>query len=125
MPSRIALLMGEKEDGASLSPFFVWAPWVMVEDPTWREPLWLQNTKCTVEHLQGLLLSQKPDFVVCGYVPSEAVETMREAGIDVRLGPCSVPARELINQVRSLPRAPGSQRGEQGRNARLLRRVAE
>ncbi|MFQ5959606.1 MAG: hypothetical protein ACE5LF_09580 [Alphaproteobacteria bacterium] len=53
----------------------------------------------------GELLRRKVRRVVCGFIDAHAAGRLAAAGLDVRLGPCSVPAESLIEQFESLPKA--------------------
>lgn len=103
---RIALTISTARDDAPLSPFFSLAPWVMVIDTAGGEPLMLRNCQYNADHVVDLICGNLPAVAICGHIPAEAAQRMVEAGIDARIGPCSVPAMSLIERAHILPHPP-------------------
>lgn len=103
MLSPVALTVCADGLDAPLSPFFGLAPWVMVLEPEPGEPRWLRNTGGSADFVIELIRVQAPALVICGHVPDVAALHLIEAGIELRIGPCSVPAKNLIPIAASLP----------------------
>jgi predicted Fe-Mo cluster-binding NifX family protein len=106
MVLRIALTISADTDDAPLSPFFSLAPWVMVIDTSGGEPLMLRNCQYNADHVVDLICRNLSELAICGHIPAEAAQRMAEAGIEARIGPCSVPAMSLIDRAHILPRPP-------------------
>jgi predicted Fe-Mo cluster-binding NifX family protein len=106
MALRIALTISADKDDAPLSPFFSLAPWVMVIDTSGGEPEMLRNLHYNADHVVDLICRNLPALAICGHIPPEAAQRMAEAGVDTRIGPCSVPAMSLIDRAHILPRPP-------------------
>jgi predicted Fe-Mo cluster-binding NifX family protein len=93
-----------KAPEARLSPFFTLAPWLRVHDNHSEDFRHFANQDWTVEHLIELICAENPDLLICGHIPPEAAQIAQRKGIDVRIGPCSVPATTLIARAHALPR---------------------
>ncbi|HEX9645932.1 MAG TPA: hypothetical protein VGB88_00440 [Alphaproteobacteria bacterium] len=103
MPSPVVLTVGANRLDARLSPFFGLAPWVMVVEPLVAAPVWVRNTGGNIAHVVDLIRAQAPALAICGHIPADAALLMVEAGIELRIGPCSVPATSLIPLAATLP----------------------
>lgn len=103
MPSHVALTTSTDAADARLSPFFSLTPWVMLIATDGGAPVTLRNVHFNAGHVIDLIASWSPRLVICGHVPAAAAGTMRDAGIEVRIGPCSVPAVSLIDRAHTLP----------------------
>ncbi len=64
----------------------------------------IPNREGTVDHLIELICAESPELLICGHIPPAAAQTAHRNGIDVRIGPCSVPATSLIGRADALPR---------------------
>ncbi len=106
MALRIALTISADTDDAPLSPFFSLAPWVKIVDTSGGEPVMLRNLHHNADHVVDLICRNLPELVICGHIPPEAARQMAKAGVDTRIGPCSVPAISLIDRAHMLPRPP-------------------
>jgi predicted Fe-Mo cluster-binding NifX family protein len=103
MSDTIALIISADAEDAPLSPFFAMAPWLMVI-PRRDEPPLIQRNACfETDGLIDLIADVAPNQVICGHIPPEAAERLVNLGIDVRIGPCSVPAISLISRAHVLP----------------------
>lgn len=63
------------------------------------------NEHRTPAALCELIVLTKPDRLVCGYVGEPERQTLRDAGIDVRLGSCTASIEELSAGFHELPKA--------------------
>jgi len=106
MPSPVALTVCANGLDTPLSPFFGLAPWLMVLDPKGAAPVWLRNSESSVAYMVELIRGQGPSLAICGHIPGDAALALIAAGIELRVGPCSVPARSLIPIAATLP-TPG------------------
>ncbi len=89
---------------ARLSPFFTFAPWLMVLDKHNDQFRHIPNEDWTADLLIELICAEAPELLICGHIPPVAAQTAQRRGIDVRIGPCSVPATTLIGRAHALPR---------------------
>ena len=103
MPSPVVLTVSADRPDARLSPFFGLAPWVMVVEPQAAAHVWLRNMGGNVAHVVELIREQAPALAICGHIPADAALLLVEAGIELRIGPCSVPATSLIPLAATLP----------------------
>ncbi len=88
---------------APLSPFFAHAPWIAFVDlATGRRDL-TRNTQRSAAFVVEHILRIRPQLVICGYVDHESASRILDADMDLRLGPCSVPACTLLERVHTLP----------------------
>ena len=106
MLGRVAYTVTSQELDAALSPFFRYAPWVLVIDGEGERPLFVPNRSRTAEGMVKLISGLSPDLLICGHVTLWDATKMGDAGIEVRIGPCSVPARKLLRMSHQLPIAP-------------------
>jgi len=90
---------------AFLSPFFTKAKSFMVLDRKEGRHWFLPNNDSRWEVICVQISLAKPAYVICGFIGRDALRHLREAGIDVRLGPCNVPAASLVERVHLLPEA--------------------
>ncbi len=88
---------------APLSPFFGRAPWIAFVDLATGRRTLTANAQRSTAFVVGHILQIRPQLVICGYVDHESASRILEAGIDLRLGPCSVPASALLKRVYTLP----------------------
>jgi predicted Fe-Mo cluster-binding NifX family protein len=103
MPSLVALTVCADGLDAPLSPFFGLAPWVMVMNPRDEAVQWLRNAESSAAYMIELICGQAPALAICGHIPDQAALALVDAGIELRIGPCSVPARSLIPLAATLP----------------------
>ena len=106
MPPRIALTVATNSPDTVLSPFFRFAPWLMVTDQAGTGPKFLRNEDQTDDALVDLICGQSPDILISGFISVSAAKRLADTGIEIRIGPCSVPGRTLMSEVDRLPTAP-------------------
>lgn len=64
----------------------------------------IPNQDWTAEDLINLICAEAPELLICGHIPLSAAQIAQDRGIEVRIGPCSVPATTLIGRAHALPR---------------------
>lgn len=100
----VAMTVLTKAPEARLSPFFTLAPWLMLLDGHRDERRHIPNQVWTADDLIDLICAEAPELLICGHIPPSAAQLAQRGGIDVRIGPCSVPATSLIGRAHTLPR---------------------
>ncbi len=95
-------LLADAND-APLSPFFARARWVGVFDVSSNQQHFLRNVERTADHVVDLICRSQPQTVIIGFVDDASAARLAAAGIELRWGPCSVPASALICQAPRLP----------------------
>lgn len=100
----IALLVSAPVLTAPLSPFFAHAPWLLIVDTGAGALFTISNRGRTRSWMAAELMDCEADRVLCGHIPRFAARALEKAGIDVRLGSCSVPAISMIADFEKLPR---------------------
>lgn len=103
MSDTIALIISADVEDAPLSPFFAMAPWLMLVPGQGEPPVIHRNAGFRADGLMDLIAGLAPSQVICGHMPAEAAERLKKLGIDVRVGPCSVPAISLVSRAHVLP----------------------
>lgn len=88
---------------APLSPFFARAPWIAIIDVATGQRILTPNRPRSIAFVVDQIFRIRPQLVICGYVDHESASRILEAGMDLRLGPCSVPASTLLQRVHTLP----------------------
>ena len=106
MSSRIVMTVVSRRMETVLSPLFRFAPWVMVAIDGESDQTFLENTARTDDELVDLICRQMPEMLIAGHVSSWGASRLIDAGIDVRIGPCSVPAKTLMPIAKRLPTTP-------------------
>lgn len=101
----IALTVCSDTATTALSPFFAKAGWVMFIDPSTGEKTYVCNRSGSSEWVCDEILGRGARRALCGFIDVGALRTLADAGVDVRLGPCSAPAERLIERFDSLPSA--------------------
>ncbi len=101
----IALTVRSKAPGAPVSPFFAKAAGILLVGPSADDKVYVPNECGTSDWMCEELLRHKVRRVVCGFIDAHAASRLTAAGLDVRLGPCSVPAESLIERFEVLPKA--------------------
>jgi len=89
-----------------LSPFFGRARWLMAVANDGRGLQMIPNRDLTARFVVDQIIRLTPQTVICGYIDPKSAALLLKAGIDLRLGPCSVPASELIQSAVTLPIPP-------------------
>ncbi|MDP6012462.1 MAG: hypothetical protein QF629_02795 [Alphaproteobacteria bacterium] len=103
MSHKVALLVSDEADNAALSPFFSLAPWLMLVRSHGERPVIQRIDDHDSEGLISFIAGLAPALMICGHIPSDAAKRFTDAGIDVRVGPCSVPAISLVTRAHVLP----------------------
>lgn len=101
----IALIVRSGAPKARLSPFFAKASGVMLVEPDSDDTRYIANDDGTSEGMCREILGHRVQRVVVGYIDAPAAHRLTKAGLDVRLGPCSLPVEDLIARFDELPRA--------------------
>ena len=104
MTKLVAMTVLANTPSAKLSPFFTLAPWLMVFDGQREEFRHIPNQDWTADDLTDLICAEAPELLICGHIPLKSAQTAQSQGIEVRIGPCSVPATTLIGRAHALPR---------------------
>jgi predicted Fe-Mo cluster-binding NifX family protein len=102
---RIALLVMRSNMDVALCPFFGKCDGVLVFDPHKKSQEFHVNEQRTATAMCDLILKIGVDRVVSGFIGGTAVQKLRAAGIDVRLGSCSCAVEDLAAGFDGLPRA--------------------
>ena len=103
MSDTIALIVSADAEDAPLSPFFAMAPWLMLVPGEGERTAIQRNAGFQADGLIDLIAGLAPNQVICGHIPPDAAERLMDLGIDVRVGPCSVPAISLVTRAHVLP----------------------
>ena len=88
-----------------LSPFFARANWVAVFDLDSGRRVLVRNSAYSADLIIEQICRVVPQHAICGHVDKSSAQRILEAGIDLRLGPCSVPASALLRSAHQLPQA--------------------
>lgn len=104
MTKLVAMTVLANTPSAKLSPFFTLAPWLMVFDNHSDACRHIPNQDWSVDDLIDLICAERPELLICGHIPLKAAQAAQSRGIEVRIGPCSVPATTLIGRAHALPR---------------------
>lgn len=100
----IALTVRHGDLEARLSPFFAKAGGILFVNPTGEAAEYVPNRRGSSAWVCDQILRRGARKVIAGFIGTSAARRLAEAGIDVRLGPCSVPAGDLIGRFHTLPR---------------------
>ncbi len=103
--TEIAFTVCSDAPAAALSPFFAKAGWVLFVDPSTGERTHVCNRSGSSAWVCDEILSRGATRAVCGFIDGSALRRLIDAGVDVRLGPCSLPAQSLIECFDTLPNA--------------------
>ena len=88
-----------------LCPFFGKCDGILILDGAGGIREYHPNENRTPSALCDLIVSTRPDRLVCGYVSGAERQRLRNAGIDVRLGTCAATVQELSAGFFDLPEA--------------------
>ena len=102
-----ALTLSSESDEVPLSPFFARCRWVAFLDLESGGVRRVQNRLRSAEFLVERILAEMPGRLICGFIDARSARRLRDSGIDLRLGPCSVPARRLVHEAWRLPAPKG------------------
>lgn len=101
---RMALTVHSARPKAPLSPFFVKAQGLLFLDADLAEQAYLPNTGWSADWVCETILASGVRRLICSYIDACSMRRLDRAGIDVRLGPCSQPAVNLVDQFQHLPK---------------------
>lgn len=103
--SRIAITVMDSASGLALCPFFGRCDGILLLVADTETTEFLRNPPRTADSLCELLLTTRPDGLVCGFIGEPEKQKLQAAGIDVRIGSCACPPRQLAATFRDLPHA--------------------
>lgn len=103
--SRTALTVHGFRPDSPLSPFFGKARYVLIVDSGETPISFTQNRAWTQDWVCRTIAKADVERVICGFIDSDSLQLLQEASIDVRVGPCSIPAIHLLQEFTDLPRA--------------------
>jgi len=103
---------------AKLSPFFAKAGGILFVEPTDGDVDFVPNRRGSSGWVCDEILDRRVRRVVTGFIGASAAHRLEEAGVDVRLGPCTVSASDLITRFHTLPRVASRPVGRRPRKAR-------
>ena len=99
----LAFILDRMDEAAPLSPFFAKARWLLVFDTTTGVATWIPNREASGPRLADRILEVGADPVVCGWIDRLSLARLRDAGVVVRLGQCTLPALSLAGSLAELP----------------------
>ncbi len=114
----IALTVRHGGLDAKLSPFFAKAGGILFVNPAAGDIDFVPNRCGSSAWVCDEILGRRVRRVVTGFIGASAARRFEEAGIDVRFGPCTVSANDLIARFHTLPRVAGQSVGSIPRKAR-------
>lgn len=103
--ARVALTVHSDHPDAPLSPFFGKAQGLVILDPTVPERAFLPNVGWSADWVCEALFASGVRRLICSYIDDRSMRRLDRAGIDVRLAPCSQPAKSLVDQFPRLKTA--------------------
>jgi hypothetical protein len=99
---RTAVTIMHSGSGPALCPFFAKCDGIVVFDTVDGATIFYPNRKRTAEAMCDLLLKIRPNRLVCGFIASPERSKLCAAGIEVRLGSCARPVKELVGAFDAL-----------------------
>ncbi|MGE0748631.1 MAG: hypothetical protein AB7K86_25440 [Rhodospirillales bacterium] len=102
---RTAMTVRISPSGPMLSPFFAKCQFVLFLDPDGVAQEWIRNYERQSAILAAWILGEGVRRLVCGFIDPVAAAALLGAGLDVRIGPCDLPVREVLQLFEALPRA--------------------
>ena len=100
----MALIVATPSLSGTLSPFFARAPWLLIVDADGGDAVAVENRGRTRSWMAAEIVRHGADKVICGHAPPYALRVLHRSGVDVRLGPCSVPVVTLVAGFETLPK---------------------
>jgi predicted Fe-Mo cluster-binding NifX family protein len=88
-----------------MCPFFGKCDGFLIIDPVTARVKFVGNPERKAEIICRAIMSSGARRLICGFVPDRECATLREAGVDVRLGSCACEVDALVTQFNTLPRA--------------------
>ncbi len=102
---RTGVLVVDFGTAPMLCPFFGKCDGVLLIDAADGSKEFYQHDRADAKSINELILELKPQQLVCGFIGKHEKQTLRAAGIDVRLGSCTCSVEELVASFCSLPKA--------------------
>ena len=102
---RLALTVINSGAKPVLCPFFGTCDGLLILDAAKTSREFHANDRRTPASLCTVIMAAKPDGLVCGYIGEAEKQTLRSAGIDVRLGSCAWSIEDLVARYPDLPAA--------------------
>lgn len=93
---RTALTVRNTPVGPMLSPFFAKCQFVLFVDSVVNAAEWIRNYEGRATLVTAWILAGAAEHLICGHIDPATAAALRRAGIDVRLGPCTVPVEHLL-----------------------------
>ncbi len=103
-PSRTAILVMNTTGGPILCPLFAKCDGLLLFESDGSSHF-LRNTEGAARGLTDHILNVHPDRLLCGFISTAERQVLAAAGIDIRLGSCSVAVDELVKSFATLPKA--------------------
>ena len=110
--SRTALTVHGFSPDSPLSPFFGKARYVLVVDSDDNPLSFTRNRTWTSNWVCSAIAEADVERLICGFIDDESLHQLQESSNDVRVGPCSRPAINLIWDFVELPCACGTRSSE-------------
>ncbi len=101
---RLVLIVLRADETTPLPPFYGRAGWLLRVDRS-EQFTFIRNFGGTAKWVSRTVIDSEAEGLICAHVDADALTHLTAAGIDIRLGPCSVPAIELVGRFAELPRA--------------------
>lgn len=86
----------------TLAAFFAHCDAVLISDGDGDERV-ITNQGRRGDDVCQIVLAQRAHRLICGFIPEDCKQRLREAGVDIRLGSCSQPVFDLIVNFGQLP----------------------
>jgi hypothetical protein len=102
---RVAVLVMVASGAPTFCPFFGKCDGFLVIDRANNIREFYPNEDRTADSLCDLIVQSGAGRLVCGFIPELAKRRLRAAGIDIRLGACTLYVDELAQCACALPRA--------------------
>lgn len=101
---RTAVVVMNNGQGPILCPLFAKCDGVLLVEPD-GSTSFHPNTERTARSLSELIRATGADRLVCSFIGKAERETLRGAGIDIRVGSCACAIDELVALFSTLPEA--------------------
>lgn len=102
---RIAVVVMYAGSTPLLCPFFSKCDGILLVNCADRSTEFYQGRRANADSMCDLILRLRPSRIICGFIDGPATARLRAAGIDVRLGACSVSIEDLVSSFATLPEA--------------------
>jgi len=105
---RTALTVRNTPVGPMLSPFFAKCQFVLFVDSVVNAAEWIRNYEGRAALIAAWIREGAVEHAICGHIDPATAAALAAAGIDVRVGPCTVPVEHLIASFDWLLRVDGA-----------------